>query len=393
MRALGVSNRALASACGKSESTIRRWMNGVDEPRGGDVVKIADRLGEDPLNAFIQLGWLPGTANEALKLRMIDQRLRQAILRQVQVDSEPRTPLGAFVDKVSEQPGWAAITSHVGRGAEFRVQFEDHVELVPTSKEVHPPHRDAVNEFLDPLMSVHDASWCDDAPPTLGNWPDGVIKVPRVLAAHPPGENLMPLTPPSIVVIGSHLTGNAKVGSLMATALDYGFVQLATATRLAYGVRANSPDRRADRLEVGRTLFNDPEGVGRQIVWTMNTADGAELVATAIAAGDTTIRPFVIYCRPTDPLIDATVRLRSGPRSASRREMLEARDHMDRVLARTRANTLVIDAQQAIGRGSFQDQYWDEHVRLFGRIVDRVGADWALEETGALVTRVIDLWQ
>jgi len=73
--------------------------------------------------------------------------------------------------------------------------------------------------------------------------------------------------------------------------------------------------------------------------------------------------------------------------------MLEARDHMDRVLARTRANTLVIDAQQAIGRGSFQDQYWDEHVRLFGRIVDRVGADWALEETGALVTRVIDLWQ
>lgn len=394
MRSLGISNRALATACNKSESTIRRWLSGADEPKGSDVRRIAERLDEDPLSAFIRLGWLPGAASDGLKLRMVDQRIRQAILRQVQVDAEPRTPLGAFVDKVASEPGWAAITSHVDRGVDYRVQFEDHVELLPTRKRTSRPQRDEVNEYLDPLMSVHDAHWCDDPVVIMGTWSDGVIKVPRVLAARPSEERSSPRAPASVVVVGSHWTGNAKVGSLLATALGYGFVRLTTAARLAYGVRAHTPDRRADRVEVAQTLFRDPEGVGRQVVWAMSMDEATEVLPPAIESGDSAERPFVVYCRPNDQLIDFSARRTSALQTGgpSKRDLDEQRDLLDRTIARARGRTVTVEAVRAMGRGTTQDQYWDEHVRLFSTLVDAVGTDWALDATDEVVADVVARW-
>lgn len=395
MRALGVSNRALARACEKSESTIRRWLSGADEPRGTDVRKIAERLGDDPFTAFVKLGWLPSSASDELKLRMIDQRIRQAILRQVQVDSEPRTPLGAFVDKVASEPGWAAITSHVVRGVAHPVQFEDHVELVPTRRRGYQPSREEVNTFLDPLMSVYDAQWCDDPVDTIGDWEDGVIKVPRVLAARPSEDRSPPRAPTSVVVVGSHWTGNAKIGSLLATALGYGFVRIATATRLAYGVRATTPDRRPDRIEVASTLFRDPEGLGRQVVWSMSMDEAGDILPPAIESGDTGDRPFIVYCRPTGPLIDFSARRAAAKRlqGLTKRDHEDQRDLLDRTLARASGRVVTLDIGKAISRGSTQDQYWDEHVTVFGRLLDTVGTDWGMPATDLLVAEVVKRWQ
>lgn len=395
MSDLGISNRALARACDKSESTIRRWLSGADEPRGSDVRKIAERLRDDPHAAFVRLGWLPRSASDDLRLRMLDQQIRQAILRQVQVDSEPRTALGAFVDRVASEPGWAAITSHVVRGVTYPVQFEDHVELVPTRQLDHPPTREEVNDFLDALMGAYDAQWCDDPVDRMGEWDQGVIKVPRVLAARPPGDPAYPAAPKSVMVVGSHWTGNAKIASLLATVLDYGFFRMATAARLAYGVRADAPDRRADRVEVARSLFRDPKGLGRQMVWTISLDEAGDLLPAvldkAIAEED---RPYIVYCRPNDPLVEFS----AAQAKAQKLWGLTTEDHrahrevVDASLAELESGTVTIDIDKAIRRGSVQDQYWDEHVSVFAQLVDVIGPEWGLPPTARVVEAVIKRW-
>jgi len=395
MRDLGISNRALARACDKSESTIRRWLSGADEPRGSDVRKIAERLRDDPHAAFVNLGWLPRRASDDLRLRMLDQQLRQALLRQVQVESEPRTPLGAFVDRVASEPGWAAITSHVVRGVTHPVQFEDHVELVPTGQLDHPPTRGEVDDFLDSLMGIYDAEWCDDPVDAIGDWPEGVIKVPRVLAARPPGDPGYAGAPPSIMVVGSHWTGNAKIASLLATVLDYGFFRMATAARLTYGVRAHTPDRRADRVEVARSLFRDPQGLGRQMVWSMSMDEAGDLVPAVIeASGDQAPRPFIVYCRPNDPLIEF-----SSARAADKKiwglttqDHRDQRDVIDATMATLTSGAVTLNIDLAIRRGSVQDQYWDQHVQVFAELLDIVGQKWGLPPTAQVVDEVIQRW-
>ena len=395
MDALGISNRALARACNKSESTIRRWLSGSDEPRGSDVRRIAERLRDDPHAAFVKLGWLPRSASDDLRLRMLDQQIRQAILRQVQVESEPRTPLGAFVDKVASEPGWAAITSHVVRGVTYPVQFEDNVELVPTRQLDHPPTRNEVNEFLDPLMGVYDAQWCDDPVDRIGEWVEGVIKVPRVLAARPPGDPDFPDAPTSVVVIGSHWTGNAKIASLLATVLDYGFFRMATAARLTHGVRAHAPDRRADRVEVARSLFRDPKGLGRQMVWTVSMDEAGDLLSAVLDPNlPDDERPFIVYCRPNDPLVEFS----AGEAKEKKLWGLTTDDHrehravVDAALAQIDTGVVTLNLDIAIRRGTVQDQYWDEHVTVFGKLVEAVGPAWGLPDADTAVAQAVQRW-
>ena len=115
--------------------------------------------------------------------------------------------------------------------------------------------------------------------------------------------------PRSIAVMGQHWCGHAETARFVADALDYDFAETGFVAAAVYGSLPHDWPAKGwlrDRREVARTYSLDAE-LGRSRVWSADIWEDVD--ALEIALGQSRL-PFVVYLRPSDPLIDYAARMR-----------------------------------------------------------------------------------
>jgi hypothetical protein len=129
--------------------------------------------------------------------------------------------------------------------------------------------------------------------------PDLVLEAPVLVATKPRGLLPNRAVPSNIVVVGIPFTGAAEVASLLATALDWSYTDLRTATVLSLGISANPADQVAAETEVAERFLDEAKAGARFNVWAWNAVGAIDAISEI--GSD---RPLVIFLEASDELVE-----------------------------------------------------------------------------------------
>jgi hypothetical protein len=91
------------------------------------------------------------------------------------------------------------------------------------------------------------------------------------------------------------MSGASEVAALLATAVEWAYMDLPIAARQRFGVPSGSSEELAAQAEIARGLLEDPTGIGRRLVWSYN--DVEPLLETFQSSLMDTELPLMVFLR------------------------------------------------------------------------------------------------
>jgi hypothetical protein len=219
---------------------------------------------------------------------------------------------------------WQVVIRHSIRGHQYRVPFSTYAgfsRLGPPGHQHEPGLASATNDDRREIEHLTRQAfqrtspyWRQPDTTEHFHWAerrDLVLVVPRLLAAKPRGLRPNLAVPPSILVVGVPYAGAINVGALLATALDWGSVDLEMAAGERTGVQQRTertePVLTHARSDVARRLLKDPEDGARFLVWSwtdirsiLRTFRRLELEVLLDRAESGVALPLVVFIKVPD---------------------------------------------------------------------------------------------
>jgi transcriptional regulator with XRE-family HTH domain len=341
----GLSVHACARKVGISPGALQAWLSTDVEPSPRAMERLAQVLGRSHFRLVALLGWLPSELGDVSTRFEATEKLKDALAeasRWVESATEVvglsgGSVLGNAVLKASDE--WEVTLRQSVRGVDHRARFVTAVAFSPVGEPASKGpaadrtarDRDQIEGLLGELIGLVGAEWSPRE--RTAKWdvkrPDLVMEVPVLLASKPRGLRPNRDVPANIVVVGIPMTGAPEVASLVATALDWSYTDLRTATRLSFGISADPADEPAAETEVASRLVGEAKGGAKLTVWAWNSVE--PILNTFSEVGPD--RPLVIFLEAPDALVEFAERHR-GHSGA-----LRAQDMIRGTLLRREAST------------------------------------------------------
>jgi transcriptional regulator with XRE-family HTH domain len=379
----GMSVHAAARQAGISPGALQAWLQQDVEPSPRAMEALARVVGRRHLHLISLLGWLPKELEEIPIQLEATYKLREALAeaqRWVEAASTSVTFGGGalIANAMLEASGdWEVILRHGTRGRRHRVRISTDVAFSragqpgpnepPSSAADTEGDRVEIERLIAPALRLTGASWRRPERTASWTWPkrtDLVCSTPVLLASKPRGLRPKLSTPPSIVVAGVPYSGAPEVGALIASSLDWAFVDLPNGAQQRFGVAPGSDDELAAQAEIARGLLEDPTGAGRCLVWSYNDLEPlVESLREPLLGPEL---PLVVFVRIPESLIEyAGRRLSRGVDAAA---IETAQNRIGRLLdQRGNDRSVVLDLPD-LPRGPDQtrdvDLVFDAYVEL-----------------------------
>ena len=379
----GLSVHAAARQAGISPGALQAWLHQDVEPSPRAMEALARVIGRRHLHLISLLGWLPEELGDIPMQLEASFKLREALAeaeRWVEAASAGVSFGGgslianAILDRSSD---WEVILRHSIRGNTLQVRYVTDVAL---SRVGHPNRHDPptrppdinhdraeIEGLIPDALRRTGASWRRPERTETWTWvkrPDLVLSAPVLLASKPRGLRPNLVVPPSSVVAGVSFSGAPDVGALLATSLDWAYMNLPVNARQRFGVVPDSPDELAAQAEIARSLLEDPAGAGRRLVWCCDDLEPlTETFRQGLVGPEL---PLVVFLRIPESLIEyAAEQLPNGPDPAS----IEAAQNRIRRLLDKRGDdrSLMLDVPDLpIEPGALHDVdlFFDAHAKL-----------------------------
>lgn len=379
----GLSVHAAARQAGISPGALQAWLHQDVEPSPRAMEALARVIGRGHLHLVSLLGWLPRNLGDIPIQTEAAFKLREALAeagRWVEAASAGLSFGGgslianAMLDASSD---WEVLLRHSIRGTRFPVRY---ITDVAFSRVGHPnPHdlstrepdlegdRAEIEELIQQALRQTGAYW--RLPQRAKDWPwvkrpDLVLSAPVLLGSKPRGLRPDLGVPPSIAVVGVPFSGAPEVGALLASLLDWAYMDLLNDARHRFGTAAGSRDELAAQAEIARQLLGDPAGAGRRLVWSYD--DLEPLIETFQPTLVGSELPLVVFVRIPEGLIEyAAEKL---PRSCDGATIETTQVRIRRLLEKRPADqSVVVDLPDLpIGPGRLHDvdQFFDAYVDL-----------------------------
>ncbi len=292
-----ISNNAAAQAVGVSPATFASWMNGVTRPGVEALPAIADLTGLALWRVYKLAGYLPESyapataAIQAVK-RQRDlfaemQRWSEFSLEVTGLSTAARAA-GFIID---HDPGWQVTIRPNVKGVEYAVASNTILGLERSRTRMESLHqaRSSLDAAIGPKLAGLGAIWRNRPVPGWEPQPALMLEVPEHERSRPPGTAPTTRLPSSIVVVGVPYAHAELVGSLIAEAGDYGYVNTKTEVCARYGLGMG-----AGREEVARSagillLENLRPALDRTLertVWTCTHPEALEVGLEELRAID-----------------------------------------------------------------------------------------------------------
>jgi transcriptional regulator with XRE-family HTH domain len=339
----GMSVHAAARQAGISPGALQAWLQQDVEPSPRAMEALARVVGRRHLHLISLLGWLPKELEEVPIQLEAAHKLREALAeaqRWVEAASTSVTFGGGalIANAMLEASGdWEVILRHGTRGERHQVSIGTDVAFA-RSGQADPPtptgtdrDRAEIERLIGPVLRQTGASW--RRPERVSTWrwprrPDLVCSTPVLLASKPRGLRPNLSVPQSIVVAGVPYSGAPEVGALIASSLDWAFIELPNAARQRFGVAPGSDDELVAQAEIARELLEDPTGAGRCLVWSYH--DLEPLVESLREPSLGRELPLVVFIRIPESLIEYAGR--RLPRAADAAALETAQNRIGRLL-------------------------------------------------------------
>jgi transcriptional regulator with XRE-family HTH domain len=284
----GMSVHAAARQAGISPGALQAWLQQDVEPSPRAMEALARVVGRRHLHLISLLGWLPKELEEIPIQLEAAYKLREALAeaqRWVEAASTSVTFGGGalIANAMLEASGdWEVILRQGSRGMRHRVHIgtdiafsrsrhADSHGLVDTDRD-----RAEIERLIGPVLRQTGAYWRRSERVSTWDWPrrpDLVCSTPVLLASKPRGLRPNLSVPQSIVVAGVPYSGAPEVGALIASSLDWAFIELPNAARQRFGVAPGSDDELVAQAEIARELLEDPTGAGRCLAWSYDDVE------------------------------------------------------------------------------------------------------------------------
>jgi transcriptional regulator with XRE-family HTH domain len=378
----GMSVHAAARQAGISPGALQAWLQQDVEPSPRAMEALARVVGRRHLHLISLLGWLPKELEEVPIQLEAAYKLREALAEAQRWVEAATTSVtfggGALIaNAMLEASGdWEVILRHGTRGRRHQVSIGTDVAF---SRSRHtdpqgPPgptdtdrDRAEIERLIGPVLRQTGASWQRPDRVSRSRWPrrpDLVCSTPVLLASKPRGLRPNLSVPQSIVVAGVPYSGAPEVGALIASSLDWAFIELPNAARQRFGVAPGSDDELVAQAEIARGLLEDPTGAGRCMVWSYHDLEPLVDSLREPLLGQEL--PLVVFIRIPERLIDYAGR--RLPRGADAAAVETAQNRIGRLLdQRGNERSVVLDLPD-LPPGPDQlrdvDAYFDAYVDL-----------------------------
>lgn len=317
----GMSVHAAARQAGISPGALQAWLQQDVEPSPRAMEALARVVGRRHLHLLSLLGWLPRELEEVPIQLEAAYKLREALAeaqRWVEAASTSVTFGGGSLianAMLEASSDWEVILRHGTRGRQHRVRFLTNVAFSradgpdPHDPAPGPPDterdRAEIEALIAPVLRQTGAYWRLHERASTWTWPkrpDLVCSTPVLLASKPMGLRPNLSVPPSIVVAGVPFSGAPEVGALIASSLDWAFIDLPNSARQRFGVAPGSDDELVGQAEIARRLLEDPTGAGRRLVWAYDDLEPlVETLREPLLGRDL---PLVVFIRIPESLIE-----------------------------------------------------------------------------------------
>jgi transcriptional regulator with XRE-family HTH domain len=379
----GMSVHAAARQAGISPGALQAWLQQDVEPSPRAMEALARVVGRRHLHLISLLGWLPKELEEIPIQLEAANKLREALAeaqRWVEAASTSVTFGGgslianAMLEATSE---WEVTLRHGTRGTEHQVCFLTNIGF---SRSGQPgPHdpppspadterdRAEIERLIAPVLRQTGAYWRLPERTATWTWPkrrDLVCSTPVLLASKPRGLRPNLSVPQSIVVAGVPFSGAPEVGALIASSLDWAFIDLPESARQRFGVASGSDNELVAQAEIARGLLEDPTGAGRCLVWSYRDLEPlVESLREPLLGREL---PLVVFLRIPESLIEYGGR--RLPRGADAAAIETAQNRIGRLLdQRGNDRSVVLDLPDLpLGPDKLHDVdvFFDAYVKL-----------------------------
>jgi hypothetical protein len=343
---------------------------------------LARVVGRRHLHLISLLGWLPEELEEIPIQLEAAYKLREALAeaqRWVEAASTSVTFGGGalIANAMLEASGdWEVILRHGTRGRRHQVCIGTDVAFArsrhadthgaPSTTDTDRD-REEIERLIGPVLRQTGASW--RRPDRVATWkwprrPDLVCSTPVLLASKPRGLRPNLSVPQSIVVAGVPYSGAPEVGALIASSLDWAFVDLPNAAQQRFGVAPGSDDELVAQAEIARGLLEDPTGAGRCLVWSYHDLEPlVESLREPLLGREL---PLVVVIRIPEQLIEYAGR--RLPRGADAATVETAQNRIGRLLDQPASDRSVVldlaDLPLGPDRPRDPDMVFDAYVEL-----------------------------
>ena len=317
----GLSVHACARRAGISPGSLQAWLNQDVEPAPRSMERLARVLGRSHFRLVSLLGWLPEELGDVSTRFEATEKLRDALAeaeRWVEAATEIVGLSGGGVlasELLQASEDWEITLRHSVRGRKHRARFVTAAGISPVGQPAAkgPPDRTeadraTIEALIHGAIDRTNARW--SRPERAEMWglkrSDLVLEAPVLLASKPRGVLPNRVVPSNIVVAGVPFTGAPEVAALIASALDWSYTDLRTATRLSFGISANPDDEVGAQSEVADRLLRDAKAGGKSSCWAWN-AVGSMLETFSEVGRD---RPLVVFLEAPPSLVEYAEKVR-----------------------------------------------------------------------------------
>jgi transcriptional regulator with XRE-family HTH domain len=321
LRERNLSIHAAARRAGISPGALQGWLHQDIEPSPRAMESLARVIGRPHLQLLQLLGWLPRELYDTPLRMEASERLHEA-LSEVRRWVEAATAVVGFsggtllADALLKRSDeWEVTLRKAIRGRRFPLHHSTYVavsrvrQAEPSSMAADQAETDKdrgeIEGLIGDVIQQTAAYWRPRRRAADWNWarrPDLVLASPVLLAGKPRGlKPNLNVSPPSVVVIGIPFAGAGEIGALLATALDWGYTDLITATRQELGsVDITDIGAGLRQTELAQRLLEQPRGFGRFMVWSCNSVQ--PILETLPTLADEA--PLIVFIDAPESLCD-----------------------------------------------------------------------------------------
>jgi transcriptional regulator with XRE-family HTH domain len=308
-----ISNNAAAQAVGVSPATFASWMNGATRPSVDALPAIAELTGLALWRVYKLAGYLPSDYSPAAAVFQAVES-QQSLYAELQRWAEfslavtGLSPAARAVGLiVGHDPTWQLTVRPNIRGTEYAIAANTLIGLERSRPRAEPLHhaRADLEKAIGRELVMLGAIWRDRSVPGWENRPALLLEVPEHERTRSRGQAPAAGFPPTIGVVGVPYAHAELVGSLLAEAIDYGYINTKTeaAIRAETGMGAGRDELARAAAEMVRENLNTsrPRALDKTI-WTCSHPEAIQRAEGLFDAADP--RTHFVYVRAGARLIE-----------------------------------------------------------------------------------------
>lgn len=379
-----ISNNAAAQAVGVSPATFASWMNGVTRPGVEALPAIADLTGLALWRVYKLAGYLPESYAPATAVIQAVKRQRDlfAEMQRWTEFSLEVTGLSAAARAagfiIDHDPGWQVTIRPNIKGVEYAVASNTILGLERSRARTESLHqaRAQLEAAIGPKLAGLGAIWRNRQVPGWEPQPDLMLEVPEHERSRVPGTAPTTHLPSSIIVAGVPYAHAELVGSLIAEAADYGYVNTKTEVCARYGLGMGA-SREEVAQSAGTLLLENlrptPDRDLGRTVWTCTYPEALELGLAELRAIDGA-QCHLVYVEAQPRLTAYGAKLWGYPEQACT-EMAQKLNKLASKLGPAKCTVVSIPDEPIFASGDVQDRAADAAVRAAIRSLASLAGD------------------